>query len=479
MDHANQQGSRRMAARPPGLELAMKEESRLAQLHARCAIHFRSAWSLLASQRTMNWAFVDQVMVSGANFATGILLARACGIYEFGRFSLVWLFVEFIGSLQFAAVIQPMLNIGPKQDARSVEAYYHAVAVQQGILCAFFGLVVWGGVTFVGWLFVAPEIVELAVPLCAATITFQLHNFLRRYFFARDRAVVALFNDIIRFAIQIAGTAALLFVWPGSTAVAGLWIIAAACAASIIQGCFYFGRVKWNTTVLVSVSVRHWTFSKWVLPCALMYWMTTQAFVLMAGFVLGAAATGGLRAAVSITGVLNILLLALDNFAPVKAARALHVGGPVELHRYIGSLTLLTGALTMGMVVLINIDPGYLVQLLYGDQFGSIDVLVRWLCVPLVVFAMATPLNIWAAALERTRTIFASYGIATVFTIIAAYPMTLYGELPGIVVGSLLVEAIRGVVLLIPFLQWTRMIGEEKKPEDRVCAAKPPTPEQV
>jgi O-antigen/teichoic acid export membrane protein len=125
----------------------------------------------------------------------------------------------------------------------------------------------------------------------------------------------------------------------------------------------------------------------------------------------------------------------------------------------------------MGMVVLINIDPGYLVQLLYGDQFGSIDVLVRWLCVPLVVFAMVTPLNIWAAALERTRTIFASYGIATVFTIIAAYPMTLYGELPGVVVGSFLVETIRGVVLLIPFLQWVRTIRVEE-PGRRVSARK-------
>ena len=469
MDHADQQGFRQLAPRPPGFELSMKEESRMAQLHTRCATYFRTGWSLLASQRTMNWAFVDQVMVSGANFATGILLARACGIYEFGRFSLVWLFVEFIGSLQFAAVIQPMLNIGPKQDARDVDAYYHAVAVQQGIFCTFFGVVVWGGVTLVGWLFAAPEVVELALPLCAAVITFQLHNFFRRYFFARDRAVVALFNDVIRFAIQIAATAALLFVWPGSTAVAGLWIIAAACAASIIQGFFYFGRVKWNTDALVSVSVRHWAFSRWVLPCAFMYWMTTQAFVLMAGFVLGAAATGGLRAAVSITGVLNILLLALDNFAPVKAARALHVGGSVELRRYIGSLTLLIGALTMGMVVLININPRYLVQLLYGDQFGSIDVLVRWLCVPLVVFAMAIPLNIWAAAMERTRTIFASYCIATAFTIIAAYPMTLYGELPGVVAGSLLVETIRGVVLLIPFLQWARTIRGEK-PEDRAPA---------
>src|SRR5882724_12850772 len=69
----------------------------------------------LASQRAMNFAFLDQLLVSSSNFLTGILLARAFGIFEFGRFALAWMFVEFIGSLQAAAIIQPMLNIGPKQ----------------------------------------------------------------------------------------------------------------------------------------------------------------------------------------------------------------------------------------------------------------------------------------------------------------------------------------------------------------------------
>ncbi len=50
----------------------------------------------LAPHRTMNLAFLDQVMVSGANFLGGILLARLFGIYEFGRFTLVWMVVEYV-----------------------------------------------------------------------------------------------------------------------------------------------------------------------------------------------------------------------------------------------------------------------------------------------------------------------------------------------------------------------------------------------
>lgn len=421
-----------------------------------------SAWANVTSQRAMNFAFLDQVMVSGCNFLSAILLARAFGIYEFGRFTLAWMFVEFIGSLQVAAIIQPMLNIGPKQADADSDRYYHAVVAQQGAACALLGILVWAGAMSAGWLFADPELQRLAVPLSAAIITYQLHNFFRRYFFARDRAFAALCTDVLRFAIQIAATLALPFAWAGATAVAGIWIVAAACAVSAVQGAFLFGRFGWNTAIFRNVCSRHWDFSKWLLPSALMFWMTSQGFLVMSGYVLGAAATGGLRAAMSITGVLNILLLALDNFAPVQAARAFHLGGPAELRRYIARLALLTVTLIAVTVAMLNVAPGYLVHLLYGDQYQGVDTLVRWLCALSAVYGISTVLVIWAAAMERTQVIFVSYAAATAFTLVAAYPLTLYGGLAGVVFGSMIVEIIRVAVLLIPLARRSRRTKSEE-----------------
>ena len=413
----------------------------------------------LASQRTMNFAILDQVMVSGANFLGGILLARAFGMYEFGRFSLAWMFVEFFGSLQFATIIQPMLTIGAKQAKDDTNRYYQAVIAQQAAACMLFGFLAWLGTTLAGWLFSDPEFHRLGLPLCAAVITYQLHCFFRRYFFARDRVLAALCTDALRFAAQIVATAALLFGWPDATAAAGIWIVAAACSLSAIQGVCFFGRLRWNTASFRSVAARHWEFSKWLLPSALMFWMTSQGFLVMSGLALGAAATGAMRAALSITGVLHIVLLALDNFAPVRAARALHLGGPAALRRYLAHLAVLTGVLTMATVTLISIAPGYVVHLLYGQQYEGIDELVRWLCAPLAVYAISTVLVIWAAAIEQTQVIFVSYVVATAFTILAAYPLTLYGGLAGIVLGTLLVELIRVGSLLIPLLRWRGAIN--------------------
>jgi O-antigen/teichoic acid export membrane protein len=408
---------------------------------------------------TMNFAFLDQVLVSGANFLGGILLARAFGMYEFGRFALALMFVEFIGSLQFAAIIQPMLNIGAKQAEADTDRYYQAVIAQQGAACIVFGLLAGLVITLAGWLFSDPEFYGMAAPLCAAVIAYQLHCFFRRYFFARARVVAALCTDVLRFAAQIAATVALPFAWPGATAVAGIWIIAAACALSGIQGAFYFGKLGWDTASFRKVTARHWEFSKWLLPSALLYWMTSQGFLIMTGLALGAAATGALKAGSTIIGVLHILLLALDNFAPVQAARAFHLGGPAELRRYITRLAVLTGALTVAVLALLNIAPGYVVHLFYGDQYEGVDDLVRLLCAPMAVYAISTVLAIWAAAIEQTRVIFVSYAVATGFTVAAAYPLTVYGGLTGVVLGTLLVELIRVGSLLIPLLRWRRAIN--------------------
>ena len=87
-----------------------------------------------------NWALLDQAMVSGVNFLTGIILVRYLGLEEFGRFILAWLIILFFNSIHFAAVISPMMSIGPKQSEKEFPQYYAAVFLQQ---------LFWSGVCFI------------------------------------------------------------------------------------------------------------------------------------------------------------------------------------------------------------------------------------------------------------------------------------------------------------------------------------------
>jgi O-antigen/teichoic acid export membrane protein len=397
---------------------------------------------------TTNLSFIDQALVSGGNFTAGILMARAFGLYEFGRFTLVWMAVEFLMSLQFALVLQPMLNIGAKQSEFERIRYFPAVAVQQVFTCLVMASVAWVAVALAGGLFNDARLFELAAPVFAAIVMNQFHSFFRRYLFLRERPFRALMVDVLRFGVQLPAILALLFLPGDSEASNGLWIIAIACTASTTLGACFFGKFVWDRAVFRQVIARHWEFSKWLLPSAVMHWLTSQAYLLMSGVVLGAAMTGGLRAAMGITGILNILVLALDSFAPARASRAFHEGGRAQLVHFIVRLAGLMGVLTLGTVVILNVAPELAIRLLYGEKYEGLGYLVRWLCAPAVLYTIAVILTIAAAAMEWTRLIFQSYIAATVFTLVAAYPLAYYAGLPGIVATWIVVELIRVAVLL-------------------------------
>src|SRR3954469_24362439 len=108
--------------------------------------------SLLLRPSSELWALADQALISGMNFGTSVLLARTLGLEQFGVFSLGWLAVLFVNSLQMSLVISPMISIGPKLEDEEAPRYYAAVGVQQlsiAALCAT-GILVFARAT--GWL---------------------------------------------------------------------------------------------------------------------------------------------------------------------------------------------------------------------------------------------------------------------------------------------------------------------------------------
>src|SRR5260370_12363441 len=95
----------------PVLDDAMESHSGAASWGVqRMKNRIRATLVELASQRSMNFAFVDQVLVSGSNFVSRILLAPDFGLFEFGRVALAFMSPQFICSLHFAALNHPILT---------------------------------------------------------------------------------------------------------------------------------------------------------------------------------------------------------------------------------------------------------------------------------------------------------------------------------------------------------------------------------
>jgi len=412
----------------------------------------RTFIALLRRYSHVNWALADQAMVSGVNFLTGILLARYLGIEEFGRFTLIWLTVLFVNSIQHAIINSPMMSIGAKQPEAEAASYYGAIIVQMVVFAFVTSLLLFMGVWLTGVVFPEWQVEGLTFPLAIATFAFQFQDFLRRYFFTRGRAAAAFANDAIRYFGQIAVLIWLfMFLQVEMDTGRVLWVIAIMAVLAATVGAFFIERVEVNAKTLCEVASRHWHFSKWLTGSALMQWTTGNLFIIVAGGLLGATAVGALRATQNLMNVLNILFMGLENIVPVRAARVFHEKGKEALCEYLMRVTQFGGGATVIMTSIVAIAPDFWLGLVFGDQYVGYGYLLRWWAVIYLLVFLGLSLMCGLRALEKPRVIFTSYLWTTLFCVFVAYPMTMYLGLNGVLGGIAMFHFLQLFILWFGF----------------------------
>ena len=55
---------------------------------------------------------VDQILVSGSNFLTGIILVRGLGLVSFGKFTVAYVILLLANSIQLSFISSPMITLG-------------------------------------------------------------------------------------------------------------------------------------------------------------------------------------------------------------------------------------------------------------------------------------------------------------------------------------------------------------------------------
>ncbi len=408
----------------------------------------QTAKALMYRHSHVNWTLADQVVVSGVNFLTGILLARYLGVEEFGRFTLLWMAVLVVTSVQHAMINSPMMSIGPKQTEADAPSYYGAIFFQQVVFSAGVFLLLYGGVQLSGVVFPEWGVESLALPLASAATAVQIQDFLRRYFFVRGRASAAFYNDVIRYVGQIVVLVWLFLSFRDAMDTSRvLWTISLLAAVATVFGAFFIERVEVNPSVLSNTVSRHWHFSKWLGASVLLQWTSGNFFLVAAGALLGASAVGGLRAAQNLMGITHILFQGMENIVPVQASRYYHENGLAKLKTYLGKI-LMNGGLATAMIALIFfIAPAFWLTLVFGESYAVYDNLVRWYAVAYILVFLALPLRVALRTVEHIKPIFWSYVAMSVFALTSAYPMIGWWGLPGAVGGMLATQVICLIVL--------------------------------
>jgi len=402
--------------------------------------------NLLFKHGHINWAILDQMMISGVNFLTGIILARYLGLEEFGIFTLVWMPLLFLNSYQMSMILSPMMSIGPKQNDEDNPVYYGTVLLQQIVFSCLSFLLLYSGIKISVLISPHWNIHDLALPVAVSALVFQLQDFLRRYFFTKQRPLLAFINDAISYLGQLA-----LIVWLANTmeldTEIALWIIAATSALAVVFGIFFIENVKWDIKFTKKVIKHHWDFSKWLIASTFLHWGTANLFMIVAGGVLGVTAVGAMKAAYNLVGIVHILFLGLENIVPIRAAYILHNKGKKELVHYLTKIGLFATTATAILCGVIIIDPEFLIGFIYGKDFVGYGYLLYWCAGIYFVISLGLPLRNGLRTIEVTRPLFFSYFWSGIFTVLSAYPLAYYYELNGVMAGSLLSQI--GIVAFV------------------------------
>jgi O-antigen/teichoic acid export membrane protein len=315
-----------------------------------------------STRRQALWTLLSQVFSSLANFSLTIAVARAVDATVGGAFTYAFLVFSLTLGLSRAITIEPLIIrfsavMGAPRRRAIVQAAGASSAM--GLLCGVISALAGLGVG---------EILGLALVMLLLVLPGHfLQDSWRSAAFAAGSPRVAAVNDAVRTAVQSVGIAACVIsgtdvlAWYMLSWAAGSW-------AGALLGIAQFGRpggprasVSWlrqNTGLSVRLGSDY----------AINMGTSTITTSILAAM-LGLAATGGLRFALSILGPIQILFGAASSFVVPLLARRLAVHGARSLWRPGMLVSLVCVGVSLVAVGVLLFLPDSLGRELLGDSW--------------------------------------------------------------------------------------------------------------
>jgi O-antigen/teichoic acid export membrane protein len=391
--------------------------------------------------RYVSWTLLDQTLVSGLNFLTGILLARFLGAEGYGQFVLLYAALLYANTLQAAIIILPMMSIFPSiTGAEERRRYADGAFVLQFFLGvgSILLLMVLGKV--LDYLHPEWHLKHYFLPVGAAVIFFQCQEWLRRYYFSGSRPAMALASDLIAYGGQFVVLVALYFAG-ALTVVTAFWAIAATSALAL-----WFGWAKEHFRFHVADAPeayrRSIIMARDFFLSAQAQWTGSQGVLMVAGAFLGAESSGGIRAAQNVVGPLNILYQAMENIVPIKAAEEFGRNKVVGLKRFLGKTSSVGGVAVLVPCLIIAGLSGLLMKWFYGAEYVQYSMLVVWQTVYMYLGFYYRQVTYFHRAMNTTTPIVFAAGSAALVSIAASLVLIPAFKESGLMAALILAQAI-------------------------------------
>lgn len=394
----------------------------------------------MVRRRNAAWTLIDQIWVSGCNFAVGVLLARILGVDQFGRWVLLWAVMLYANTLAQGFVNGPMMSIVPRtagDEARS-DLLRGALGLQLGLSTGIAAVIVLLGLA-IGSAWPRLDAGTALWPLALAVIVGQGQDWLRRYFFIQDRPVRALLIDVAAYGGQLASMVA-LHAFGRLDFIAAWWCFVLPFGLALGAGTVRERLRPGLRQMRVAFSTLGRAGRDYVLASQF-HWAGSQGVLFVGAASLGAGVAGGVRSTQNLVGVANILFAALENLVPVRCATIWRERGPAAVKHYLMRILWLAGVPLLVFFVIVSVFSGPLVSLIYGPAFEPFAVLVVWQSAYMTVQFASRLLSYWCRTVDRTLRIalstMATAAVSVVGTALLAPRWHEHGLMLALLLGAL------------------------------------------
>jgi O-antigen/teichoic acid export membrane protein len=316
-------------------------------------------------------ALLDQGLISGANFMTGIFLARRAGPESYGAYMLLFAAFLLIANAHQALLLEPANVLAFSLFPGRNDRYLRVVLRLHGIFTAAF--LALGGVAL--WLALrlgmkvllvnALSGMVIAVP---CVLLFWLARSFAYLEFAPGAAVrgSAVYGGVL--LVSILGVARLRGLTPES-------VFCCAAVASLAAGLRLLlphmprSHGDAGEPGLRHVWPRHWNFGRWGLGTVGLSWAQTNSISFISGSLLGLRDVGGLNALVALLLPMLQVLTSATRLALPRIAQIHTFRGVEATRRPVIQVALVLLTLTAAYALVIAMLRVTIFHYLYGERF--------------------------------------------------------------------------------------------------------------
>tara|TARA_B110000902_G_scaffold14773_1_gene17517 strand:- start:3568 stop:4872 length:1305 start_codon:yes stop_codon:yes gene_type:complete len=389
---------------------------------------------MLKRLKSLNYSIIDQAIVSGSNFLCALLIVKLIGLNNFGIFSTCWIILLFISTIFVSSIVSPMMAIVPKRE--NIKKYFGSLLVFQLIFScigfAFAFLICSLYFKTLGFNF--PVKIALFFSLCVFFHHFQ--EFFRKYFFSIKSFKEAILIDSFTYLIRLFLFSILLLT---DTHIELDKVFLLYLSTSFL-GTLY-GVIKYKFTIDSSFFKEdfnsHLEISKWLVPSGLLKWTSVNLFLMAGSIILGPIALGIIKLSQNITSVYNLFLLGLENFIPLEAGKIYVSKGIVGLRTYLKKVAIYGSIFTLFLGLILSVFSKPIIKIVYGETFVNYNHILYWFSSFLLFMFFNLIINVFLITINKTRIIFKSYIVASIFSLGSFFPLIHYFGIKGVMLGML------------------------------------------